>query len=205
MGPDLERGPGDRRRPGLRQDQAGLRRLGDQEGVSVRPFRAARAVDHDEAVSGGDHIHFDAGRFYGPVVGKQENHYGPAPTSLAALPAAPAFFTGREAAVAELLAALAADDEESAPAVVISRRRGTRGRRQDGAGAARRAHGPRGGRFPGGVLFIDLRGTTGRRSRRTRPCCPSCGRSGVRDTDMPPTPEERYAFYRSRLADRGRC
>ncbi|MFJ4327755.1 tetratricopeptide repeat protein [Streptomyces tricolor] len=170
--------------------------------MSVRPFRAARAVDHDEPVSGSDHIDFHAGRFYGPVVGKQENHYGPAPTSLAALPAAPAFFTGREAAVAELLAALAADGEESAPAVVVSAVAGLGGVGKT-ALALHVAHTAREeGRFPGGVLFIDLRGYDKAPITTDQAVLSLLRALGVRGTDMPPTPEERYAFYRSRLADR---
>ncbi|WP_225837801.1 tetratricopeptide repeat protein [Streptomyces sp. NK08204] len=155
-------------------------------------------------MSGSDHIDFRAGTFNDRVTGKEEHHYhfGPAPTSLAALPGPPAFFTGRDDAVTELLATLAADGEESAPAVVISAVAGLGGVGKT-ALVLHVAHQAREqGLFPGGALFIDLRGYDAAPTTAEQAVRSLLRALGVRNEDMPPTPDEQYAVYRSLLAER---
>ncbi|MFM9443413.1 ATP-binding protein [Streptomyces acidiscabies] len=96
----------------------------------------------------GDHIDFRGGTFYGPVYGKVEGG-GPA-GAVSMLPGAPAGFTGREAEVAAVLGALEADR-----VVSVSGLAGV-GKTALAVAVAHEAR--ERGMFPGGVLFVDLRG-----------------------------------------------
>ncbi|GAV40796.1 tetratricopeptide repeat protein [Streptomyces acidiscabies] len=97
----------------------------------------------------GDHIDFRGGTFYGPVYGKVEGG-GASAGAVSMLPGAPAGFTGREAEVAAVLGAL-----EVERVVCLSGLAGV----GKTALAVAVAHAARErGMFPGGVLFVDLRG-----------------------------------------------
>ncbi|WP_416973161.1 ATP-binding protein [Streptomyces sp. 4F14] len=95
----------------------------------------------------GDHIDFRGGTFYGPVYGKVE---GGTSAAVSTLPGAPAAFTGREGEVAAVLGALASDR-----VVAVSGLAGV-GKTALAVAVAHEAR--ERGLFPGGVLFIDLRG-----------------------------------------------
>ncbi|MET8974091.1 tetratricopeptide repeat protein [Streptomyces sp. NPDC004539] len=96
----------------------------------------------------GDHIDFRGGTFYGPVYGKVEGGVPAGPVST--LPGAPAGFTGRAAEVAAVLGALERDR-----VVSVSGLAGV-GKTALAVAVAHEARGR--GMFPGGVLFVDLRG-----------------------------------------------
>lgn len=57
-------------------------------------------------------------------------------------------------------------------------------------------------RFPGGVLFVDMRGYGDSPVAPEQAALSLLRALGIRDEDLPPTPESWYAFYRSELARR---
>ncbi|KUM67936.1 ATP-binding protein [Streptomyces curacoi] len=151
----------------------------------------------------GDHVEFSGGTYHGPVTGKEEHHhYGSAPTATAALPARPAAFTGRDADVERLLAALAPGAGHDGEPVLVSAVAGLGGIGKT-ALAVYAAHVARErGWFPGGTLFVDLRGYDSTPVTADRAVRSLLRALGVRDTDVPSAPADQYALYRSQLARR---
>ncbi|QNP69991.1 tetratricopeptide repeat protein [Streptomyces roseirectus] len=96
----------------------------------------------------GDHIDFGGATFYGPVYGKVKGGVVAVPVST--LPGAPEGFTGREREVAAVLGALGRER-----VVSVSGLAGV-GKTALAVAVAHEARGR--GMFPGGVLFVDLRG-----------------------------------------------
>ncbi|WP_328942801.1 tetratricopeptide repeat protein [Streptomyces sp. NBC_00250] len=121
---------------------------------------------------------------------------GPAPRALASLPPAPRL-TGREERTAELLTALAPD---GAGVTVVTGLPGV-GKTALALQAAHRAVDM--GRFPGGTLFVPLRGYDPAGAVSPEQALESLLRAlGVRDGDLPPTVEEQTGLYQSELARR---
>ncbi|MFC3996531.1 tetratricopeptide repeat protein [Nocardiopsis sediminis] len=158
-----------------------------------------------EGFAGGDRIHLSRIRAGGDVIGKKvEHHHHPAApvTALHALPAPPAAFTGRGAQMGELLGAL--DPTTGTPSaqagVVVSAVAGMGGVGKTAlalaVGGAARERG-----WFCAELFVDLRGyTPGARPVSANAALDSLLRSlGVDVEEIPPTVEERAAFYRSAL------
>lgn len=151
-----------------------------------------------------DHIDLSGSTFHDKATGKEEHHhhYGPAPTATSALPAAPAVFTGRDAQVDELLARFDPSTWNTTAPVLITAIAGLGGIGKT-ALALHTAHAARKrGWFPGGTLFIDLHGYDDTAATADQAVLSLLRAIGIRDTGLPPTPEEQYALYRSQLARR---
>ncbi|MFD8010897.1 regulator [Streptomyces sp. NPDC058955] len=123
---------------------------------------------------------------------------GPAPRALAALPPDPApALAGREERTAELLKHLGPEG----PAVTVVTGLPGVGKTALALHTAHRAVGL--GFFPGGTLFVRLRGYAPTGAVDAAQALEALLRAlGVRDADLPPTPEEQAALYRSELARR---
>lgn len=131
-------------------------------------------------------------------------HSGPAPRAMAALPAAPPRLVGRGDETARLLRVLEPGPARSpaASAVVVSAVSGLAGIGKTALTlhTAHEAAVVRGW-FPGGVLFVDLRGYDPQGKVTAEQALGALLRAlGIRGEDMPPTQEERAALYRSELA-----
>lgn len=120
-----------------------------------------------------------------------------APDALRALPQAPAVLSGREEAVGELLKVLAPDGSRVA---VVSGLAGV-GKSALALTVAQQAMEK--GWFEGGILFVELRGYAPNGTLGgSQAVSLLLGELGIRDEDIPPTPEGRLALYRSELATR---
>ncbi|MFH9952938.1 tetratricopeptide repeat protein [Streptomyces roseolus] len=120
----------------------------------------------------------------------------PAPQALASLPAAP-HLTGREEPTAALLKALG---PEGSGATVVTGLPGV-GKTALALHAAHQAVTL--GHFPGGTLFVHLRGYDPAGAVAPEQALEALLRAlGVRDDDLPPTPEEQAGLYRSLLSGR---
>ncbi|WP_327400343.1 tetratricopeptide repeat protein [Streptomyces sp. NBC_01288] len=132
---------------------------------------------------------------------------GPVPVALTSLPRAPEGFTGRNDELAALLAALAPQEQtvgetSAAPgaAVVISAVSGLGGIGKT-ALALQAAHQVNAKRwFPGGTLFIDLRGYGDDAVTAQQAACALLKALGVGDADLPVTSDAQYALLRSLMA-----
>ncbi|WP_143664957.1 ATP-binding protein [Streptomyces sp. TLI_55] len=155
------------------------------------------------AESYGDHVDFRKGTFHGSVTGKVEHHhhYGPAPTATASLPAAPVVFTGRGRQAAQLMDVLKPDVDGTADPVLISALSGLGGIGKT-ALALHVAHAVR-TRFTGGTLFVNMRGYEDIPVAPEQAVLSLLRALGIRDEDLPQSPEEQYALYRSELSGRG--
>ncbi|MDF5758445.1 tetratricopeptide repeat protein [Spongiactinospora sp. TRM90649] len=137
-----------------------------------------------------------------------------APRALAGLPAAPGAFTGRDAALAEILAFLnpaapaapggaEEEDKGGGTGVVVSAVTGMAGIGKTALALVAAHHGQTQGWFTGGVFFIDLRGYTPDEADRV-PAEAAAAQllraMGVPDDELPPAGEEVLALYRSVLA-----
>ncbi|MFF2953116.1 tetratricopeptide repeat protein [Kitasatospora sp. NPDC057965] len=127
---------------------------------------------------------------------------GPAPTALASLPAPPVDLVGR-GEVSEVLLALLAPSAGDGGPVLVSAVAGLAGVGKTALALYAAHEAVRRGWFPGGVLYVPLRGY--------RPGVAVSGEQavgallralGVRDHDVPPTAEEQAGLYRSELARR---
>ncbi|MGW9448474.1 tetratricopeptide repeat protein [Streptomyces sp. NPDC055632] len=146
----------------------------------------ARASDNGSTYQAGRDQHF-----WGPGS-------GPALQSLAPLPPA-SRLTGREERTDELLKALA---PAGTGVTVVTGLPGV-GKTALALHTAHRAVGL--GHFPGGTLFVHLRGYDPAGAVGPEQALESLLRAlGVRDGDLPPTVEEQAALYRSELARRAR-
>jgi tetratricopeptide (TPR) repeat protein len=147
----------------------------------------------------GDYFDFRNSNFFGPVTGKAgDRHRAASPTALSTLPAAPADFTGRAEEAARLLGVLAPEaGEGSAPVAAVAGLGGV----GKTALALHVAHTARErGWFPGGSLFVDLRGYDEAPLSADQAVLSLLRALGVPDGDLPPTAAEQYASYRSVLA-----
>lgn len=157
---------------------------------TVRVFQRARASGRGETTQ---------------VAGNQINQFfapgsGPAPSAAASLPAAPAHLVGRQGAADEIISLLDPGRTSFGVATVLAVI-GLAGIGKTAVVLDAAYEAVDRGWFPGGVLFADLRGYD--------PEGPSTGERvigswlralGVGDADLPPTPDEQAALYRSRLA-----
>ncbi|MEV4439162.1 tetratricopeptide repeat protein [Streptomyces sp. NPDC049577] len=157
-------------------------------------------------MSGGDHAEL-SGTFTGPVLGTGVQHIsygvarGPAPRALAALPPAPGLLVGREEQVAELLASLDPGATGS-PTTVVSAVAGLAGVGKTSLVLHAAHEAVARGWFPGGVLFVDLRGYDPGGPLGTAEALGSLLRAvGVREADLPPGEAEQAALLRSQLAE----
>ena len=146
-----------------------------------------------------DHIDFQNSTFHANVVGKEEHHHLPAPppTATFSLPAPPTAFTGRAEHVEDLLKALdptASDDHGAVPTCAVSGLGGV----GKTALAVHAAHAVR-ARFPGGTLFVNMRGYDASPVAPEEAVLSFLRAFGVRDEHLPAVPEERYALFRSVL------
>jgi tetratricopeptide (TPR) repeat protein len=127
---------------------------------------------------------------------------GPAPSATASLPPRPDLFVGREDKIAELLTLL--DPREIPPQpILVSVLAGLPGIGKTALAVetAHRAAAERGW-FPGGVLFLDMRGyDPGRQVTGEQAVAASIRALGVVDAGMPPTVDEQLALRRSMLSD----
>ncbi|MEU1161389.1 NB-ARC domain-containing protein [Streptomyces sp. NPDC005921] len=149
-----------------------------------------------------DHIDFQNGTFYGSVVGKAEHHCSPAPPppATSALPAPPTAFIGRAEQIEDLLEALdptVSDDHGAVLACAIS---GLGGMGKT-ALAVQAAYAVR-ARFPGGTLFVNMRGYDASPVAPEEAVLSFLRAFGVQDEHLPAVSEERYALYRSVLDQR---
>ncbi|MER5530560.1 tetratricopeptide repeat protein [Streptomyces sp. NPDC002677] len=149
-----------------------------------------------------DHIDFQKATFHGPVVGKAEHHHLPAPppTSTSALPAPPTAFTGRAEHIEGLLKALDPTVSDTHGPVLTCAVSGLGGVGKT-ALAVQAAHAVR-ARFPGGTLFVNMRGYDGAPVAPEEAALSFLRAFGVRDEHLPAVPEERYTLYRSLLDQR---
>ncbi|MEV7390193.1 MULTISPECIES: NB-ARC domain-containing protein [unclassified Streptomyces] len=149
-----------------------------------------------------DHVDFQNGTFHGNVVGKAEHHHLPAPppTATSALPAPPTAFTGRAEHIKDLLNALdptASDSHGAVPTCAVSGLGGV----GKTALAVHAAYAVR-ARFPGGTLFVNMRGYDASPVAPEEAVLSFLRAFGVRDEHLPAVPQERYALYRSVLDQR---
>ncbi|MGV9757420.1 ATP-binding protein [Streptomyces tricolor] len=150
----------------------------------------------------GDHIDFRDSMFNGPVVGKVEHyHVSPArPTATSALPPPPAVFTGRDGDIEALLEALDPTPDDASPAVLVSTISGLGGTGKT-ALALQAAHTIR-ARFPGGTLFLNMRGYDDPPVPPEEAVLSLLRALGVQEQYLPAVSAERYSLYRSVLETR---
>ncbi|MFB7452515.1 tetratricopeptide repeat protein [Streptomyces sp. NPDC056194] len=148
----------------------------------------ATASDHARIIEAGGDVHvWEAGG-------------GPTPHTLDALPPAPRL-TGRTAQAEELLKALE-PDETGRVATVVTGLPGV-GKTALALHTAQRAVDL--GHFPGGTLFVHLRGYAPTGAVGPGQALETLLRAlGVRTEDLPPTVEEQAGLYQSELARRAR-
>ncbi|WP_186581713.1 NB-ARC domain-containing protein [Streptomyces sp. BK340] len=147
-----------------------------------------------------DHVDFRGSTFHERVTGKVEHHHhipASTPTATSALPAPPATFTGRDEYVEDLLKALDPTTSDSHGAVLICAVGGLGGVGKT-ALALHAAHAVR-ARFPGGTLFVNMRGYDDAPAAPEEVALSFLRAFGVRDEHLPAVSEERYALYRSVL------
>ncbi|MFF4489144.1 tetratricopeptide repeat protein [Streptomyces sp. NPDC001544] len=152
-----------------------------------------------DPVASHDHIDLRNGTFHGPVVGKAEHHHPPAPppTATSALPAPPTAFTGRAEHIEDLLKTLDPTVSDAHGPVLTCAVSGLGGVGKT-ALAVQVAHAVR-ARFPGGTLFVNMRGYDASPVAPEDAVLSFLRAFGVQDEHLPAVPEERYALYRSLL------
>ncbi|WP_043682949.1 tetratricopeptide repeat protein [Streptomyces xylophagus] len=159
---------------------------------------------------GGDHLDFRGGEFTGPFTAKAEyREHAPAPSALDALPARAVGFAGRGGELRELSRALDPSESESefgggSEAVVVAAVSGLGGIGKT-ALAVQAGHEACGrGRFPGGVLFVDLHGYDEEPVTAGQALEALLRALGTEPEHIPAGLDARAALYRSALAVRGR-
>ncbi|NUQ98676.1 MAG: tetratricopeptide repeat protein [Streptomyces sp.] len=155
---------------------------------------------------GGDHQDFRGGEFNGPFYAKAEYHeHGPAPAALDSLPARAAGFTGRESELGQLLGAFDPDAGGEAPEAVLVAAVSGLGGIGKTALAVEAAHAAcEKGWFPGGVLFVNLRGYDDEHVTAEQALEALLRALGTAPEHIPSGADSRAALYRSALAERGR-
>lgn len=155
----------------------------------------------------GDHADFGGGTFNDSVIGKVEGglhqhnyHHGPVPIATASLPAPPAGFTGRDGDLERLLPVLDPAGVDTGLPVVICAVSGLGGIGKTSLAlyAAQLAHAK--GWFPGGTLFVDLRGYDDNPVTADQAVLALLDALGVRGARLPQTTAAQYALYRTLLA-----
>ncbi|MEV8019086.1 tetratricopeptide repeat protein [Streptomyces sp. NPDC086554] len=154
---------------------------------------------------GGDHADFSEGTFNDRVIGKVEgdlhehHHHGPVPTATASLPAPPAGFTGREGDLERLLPVLDPGARSELPVVICAvSGLGGIGKTSLALYAAQLADAR--SWFPGGMLFVDLRGYDDNPVTADQAVLALLDALGVRGAQLPQTTTAQYALYRTLLA-----
>ncbi|MBB5930989.1 SAV_2336 N-terminal domain-related protein [Streptomyces echinatus] len=175
--------------------------------ASADPPAAARAEPEGEPappVLAGEHIDFRSGAFVGAVTGREDVRVGDvrvgeSPRNApASLPPAPPGFTGREDAMATLRSALAPTGQHG-EAVVVTAVAGMGGVGKT-ALAVQAAHAARAeGWYPGGALFVDLRGYGDDPVTPDQAVAHLLEALGVRADDLPSTVPGRLSLYRTLL------
>ncbi|MFF3377689.1 ATP-binding protein [Streptomyces sp. NPDC002680] len=150
----------------------------------------------------GDRYDFRGSTFHGPVIGRAEHGRGPGFTAMSALPAPPTAFTGREQHVRALLDVLDPDNTETRTDTVLISAVGGLGGVGKTALALHVAHAAR-ARFPGGTLFVDMRGYDDAPTAPEQAVESFLTALGIGRENLPSAPEELYALYRSALDSRG--
>lgn len=157
---------------------------------------AQEAEEPAPAVFGGDHVDFRGGVFTGAVIGRQVHFPVDVP---AALPPPTSGFTGRDDAMALLLDALAPRVGHG-DTVVVTSVAGLGGIGKT-ALAVQAAHAARAnGWFPGGTLFLDLRGYGDDPVTADQAVTLLLESLGVRADHLPSTAAARLSLYRTLLA-----
>ncbi|MEU1202021.1 tetratricopeptide repeat protein [Streptomyces sp. NPDC005813] len=129
--------------------------------------------------------------------------HGPVPVATADLPAAPAGFTGREDDLARLLPALDPTADTDIPVVICAvSGLGGIGKTALALHASHRALAH--GWFPGGTLFVDLRGYDDDPVTADQALLALLDALGVRGTSLPETTAAQYALYRTLLTQQQR-
>ena len=162
-----------------------------------------RAGGWARLVGDGDYFDFSHSVFNGPVTGVAGPPDAAAPPP-STLQAAPAFFTGRGSEVEELLGILAPRDEPGAEVTNACALSGLGGAGKT-ALALHTAHiARRRDWFPGGTFFADLHGYDDTPMSADRAVTLLLEMLGLRNTELPQSPDAQYARYRSELAYRSR-
>ncbi|MFD7129908.1 tetratricopeptide repeat protein [Streptomyces sp. NPDC059894] len=127
--------------------------------------------------------------------------HGPVPRATAVLPPRPLGFTGRREHIDRLLAQLAPTTDDALPVLVFAvTGMGGIGKTALALEAAHRACGQ--GWFPGGTLFVDLRGYDDDPVTADQAVLALLDALGVRGADLPTTATGQYDAYRALLAER---
>lgn len=172
---------------------------GGQAGQALEVFRRTRAHLADElGIDPGNEL-----RQLELSILRNDGGPAPAPPEPGAtrrdLPVDIGDFTGRQAELRQLLTALGTDDRRPATIVAIDGMAGV-GKTALAVHVAHRLA----PRYPGGQLFVDLRGHTPGRQPLTAP--EALGKllraAGVHDGDIPESEDERATLWRTTLADR---
>ena len=153
----------------------------------------------------------EVGPFTGPSSGSgstgavrsRGTAHGPVPRASATLPPRPLGFTGRSAELDRLLLHLAPDTNDTAilPLLIFAvTGMGGIGKTTLAVEAAHRARAR--GCFPGGTLFVDLRGYNDDPVTADQAVLALLDALGVQGQDLPPTTERQYDVYRRLLAER---
>lgn len=165
----------------------------------------------------GDHIDFRGSTFNGPVTGMVEYHRpGSVPVADATLPAGPIGFTGRHAELSELLEALSPGrdgrrrrwwlrrpvQQQDCPPVLISAVSGLGGIGKTALALHAAHEAVARGWFPGGTLFVDLRGYDPDPVTAEQAVVALLDSLGMRNDDLPLTKANQSALLRSLLAER---
>lgn len=150
-----------------------------------------------------DHIDLRGSDFHGSVSGKVEYHYhgdgAGIPMATAALPAAPVTLIGRDDELVRILPTLDPRSDTGRPVVIcaVSGLAGI-GKTALALHAAHRAHGY--GWFPGGTLFADVAGYSGRPLSAGQVVADLLDALGIRGRGLPRSATARFALYRTMLA-----
>ncbi|MEV0174832.1 tetratricopeptide repeat protein [Streptomyces sp. NPDC050803] len=132
---------------------------------------------------------------------KPLQHHGPVPTASTTLPPRPLGFTGRSADLSHLLAHLTpTPDAPTAPPLLISAVTGMGGIGKTALAIEAAHQACAQGWFPGGMLFVDLRGYDDNPVTADQAVLALLDALDVRGTDLPTSTARQYDAYRSRLS-----